>query len=230
MPKKKAQVEKPKKTKKQPVAKDKIVLAKVDNVTDVPAVVNEDTSAKQVNEDNPNQQVNVDPGIANTISSLFDALVVNGEEMLSSQRVMLQLVKKTSKAYSRDCRDFDKNLARTRRQQKKDPNRKKREPSGFAVATDISDKLCDFLGIGRGTQLSRTDVTRKVTAYIRDKNLQIAENRRSFVPDNGLQDILGPLQDVDKDKGFTYFNLQRYITPHITSSASASASASASSS
>ena len=228
MPKKKAQVEKPKKTKKQPVAKDKVVLAKVDNVTDVPAVVNEDTSAKQVSEDNPNQQVNVDPGIANTISSLFDALVVNGEEMLSSQRVMLQLVKKTSKAYSRDCRDFDKNLARTRRQQKKDPNRKKREPSGFAVATDISDKLCDFLGIGRGTQLSRTDVTRKVTAYIRDKNLQIAENRRSFVPDNGLQDILGPLQDVDKDKGFTYFNLQRYITPHITSSASASASASSS--
>ena len=139
--------------------------------------------------------------------------------MLNTQRSLLQLSKKTSKAYQRDKRDFSKNLARSRRLQKKDPTRKRREPSGFAVATDISDKLCDFLGVERGTQLSRTEVTRKVTAYIREKNLQIAENRRSFVPDTGLQDILGPLQEVDKEKGFTYFNLQRYITPHITSSA-----------
>jgi chromatin remodeling complex protein RSC6 len=232
MPNKKAHVEK---TKKKTVSKDKAVVEKklsasgslkVDIITDAPAVVNEDNSVQPVNEDNSAQQVNVDPGIASTISSLFDALVANGEDMLLSQRVMLQLVKKTSKAYTRDCRDFDKNLARTRRQHKKDPNRKKREPSGFAVATDISDKLCDFLGVGRGTQLSRTDVTRKVTSYIREKNLQIAENRRSFVPDNGLQDILGPLQDIDKEKGFTYFNLQRYITPHITSSASTSSASS----
>ena len=169
------------KTKKHPVSKDKTVVESKDK-TVVESKLSTPGSPKvdilpdalnTVTEDNPDQQVNVDPGIASTISSLFDALVANGEDMLLSQRVMLQLVKKTSKAYTRDCRDFDKNLARTRRQHKKDPNRKKREPSGFAVATDISDKLCDFLGVGRGTQLSRTDVTRKVTSYIREKNLQI---------------------------------------------------------
>ena len=57
-------------------------------------------------------------------------------------------------------------------------------------------------------------------AYIREQNLQVPENRRSFIPDKQLGSILGPLKDIDKDKGFTYFNLQRYITPHITSSAS----------
>ena len=64
-----------------------------------------------------------------------------------------------------------------------------------------------------------------VLQYIRDKNLQVPENRRSFIPDDKLKAILGPLKDMDVDKGFTYFNLQRYITPHITSSATASASA-----
>ena len=84
--------------------------------------------------------------------------------------------------------------------------------------------MCTFLGLKSGTELSRTDVTKKVTAYIKEKQLQVPTNRRSFVPDKALGSILGPLQEVDKDRGYTYFNLQRYITPHIISN-SASASA-----
>ncbi len=82
--------------------------------------------------------------------------------------------------------------------------------------------MCSFLGLSKGTELSRTDVTRKLTAYIRDKNLQVPTNRRSFVPDKALGNILGPLQEVDKEKGYTYFNLQRYITPHIVSNSASS--------
>mgnify|MGYP001461754400 CR=1 FL=1 len=115
--------------------------------------------------------------------------------------------------------NYEKNVARERRKAKKDPNRKKREPSGFAVPTNISSDLCDFLNVPHDTKMSRTDVTRKITKYIRDKNLQVPENRRSFIPDTQLGGILGPLKEVDKEKGYTYFNLQRYITPHITSSA-----------
>ena len=60
---------------------------------------------------------------------------------------MLQLLKKLTKSYARERRDYDKNLARERRRAKKDPNRKKREPMVSAVATDISDKLCDFINV-----------------------------------------------------------------------------------
>ena len=52
-----------------------------------------------------------------------------------------------------------KNVARERRKAKKDPNRKKREPSGFAVPTNISSDLCDFLSVPHDTKMSRTDVT-----------------------------------------------------------------------
>jgi chromatin remodeling complex protein RSC6 len=165
-----------------------------------------------------------------SVNTIFESVIAQSENILNNNKQMLSLMKKTFKSYQRERRDYEKNLARDRRRAKKDPNRKKREPSGFAVATDISNKLCDFLGVNHGTQLSRTDVTRKVTAYIRTKNLQVPENRRSFIPDSKLESILGPLQEVDKDKGFTYFNLQRYITPHITSSASSAQSAQSASS
>tara|TARA_B100001093_G_scaffold499076_1_gene547962 strand:+ start:64 stop:735 length:672 start_codon:yes stop_codon:yes gene_type:complete len=169
-----------------------------------------------------------DSNSVNSVENIFESLIAQNENLLQSQKTMLSTMKKVYKVYAREKKDYKKNADRERRRAKKDPNRKKREPSGFAVATDISDELAGFLGVTKGTKLSRTDVTRKVTAYIREKNLQVPTNRRSFVPDKSLGKLLGPIKEVDKDKGFTYFNLQRYITPHITSSAKKVAAAAAS--
>tara|TARA_B100000925_G_scaffold91714_1_gene66569 strand:+ start:5866 stop:6549 length:684 start_codon:yes stop_codon:yes gene_type:complete len=211
----KSKVVKSKKTTKKTVSK-KTEPVKEEVVA--PPVV-EETVVNVASTDTPKED-----DVKASVSSIFESLIKQGEEINNSHKLMLQLLKKTGKSYARERRDYDKNLARERRRARKDPNRKKREPSGFAVATDISDKLCDFLGVPKGTQLSRTDVTRKVTTYIREKNLQISNNRRAFKPDKALKGILGDLQDVDKEKGFTYFNLQRYITPHITSSAASASS------
>ncbi len=211
----KSKVVKPKKNTKKTVSK-KTEPVKEEVVA--PPVV-EETVVNVASTDTPKEDE-----VKASVSSIFESLIKQGEEINNSHKLMLQLLKKTGKSYARERRDYDKNLARERRRARKDPNRKKREPSGFAVATDISDKLCDFLGVPKGTQLSRTDVTRKVTTYIREKNLQISNNRRAFKPDKALKGILGDLQDVDKEKGFTYFNLQRYITPHITSSAASASS------
>ena len=183
------------------------------------------TKNTKVVEKEPIEQVNetvvnhVESDLSSTCKDIFESLVAQNENLLQTQKLMLSTVKKVAKTYSKYKKDYDKNLARELRKAKKDPNRKKREPSGFAVPTDISSDLCDFLNVPHDTKMSRTDVTRKITKYIREKNLQVPENRRSFLPDKQLGGILGPLKEVDKEKGYTYFNLQRYITPHITSSA-----------
>jgi chromatin remodeling complex protein RSC6 len=166
-----------------------------------------------------NSETESNLSMSQTCKDIFESLVAQNENLLETQKLMLSTVKKVAKTYSKYRKDYEKNVARERRKAKKDPNRKKREPSGFAVPTNISSDLCDFLSVPHDTKMSRTDVTRKITKYIRDKNLQVPENRRSFIPDSQLGGILGPLKEVDKEKGYTYFNLQRYITPHITSSA-----------
>ena len=158
----------------------------------------------------------------NPVSELLSKLTSVCVEAAAKQKELTQSLKAFSRTYKRELKELEKSRNRSRRQNKKDPNRPKRAPSGFAVPSKISQEMCSFLGLSQGTELSRTDVTRKLTAYIRDKKLQVPHNRRSFKPDKALGSILGPLQEVDKEKGYTYFNLQRYITPHIISNSSSS--------
>ena len=91
----------------------------------------------------------------------------------------------------------------------------KRTPSGFAKPTNLSDELCDFLGIARGSSLARTEVTRIINQYVKDNKLQNAEDRRMIVPDDKLRTIV----TLGKDDRLTYFNLQSFIKRHFKTNA-----------
>jgi chromatin remodeling complex protein RSC6 len=86
-----------------------------------------------------------------------------------------------------------------------------RAPSGFVKPTRISDELAKFLEKPTGTEMARTDVTRNLNLYIRAHNLQDKENGRKINPDSKLQSLL----KLKKTDELTYFNLQRYMSPHF---------------
>ena len=85
--------------------------------------------------------------------------------------------------------------------------------SGFATPTKISNELCSFMGLQSGTEVARTEVTKYLSKYIKDHELQDAKNRRVIVPDKKL----GKLLNVGKSDSVTYFNLQKYMKPHFSS-------------
>ena len=99
--------------------------------------------------------------------------------------------------------------------QKADSKRKRkastRSPSGFVKPTRISDELASFLSKPSGTEMARTDVTRDINKYIREHGLQDKENGRKINPDSKLSSLL----KVGKSETLTYFNLQRYMSPHF---------------
>ena len=103
---------------------------------------------------------------------------------------------------------------RNRRRKAADPNRPKRAPSGFAKPALISDELCSFLGKPKGTEMARTEVTKNLTAYIKEHSLQAPDNKRRILPDSALQKLL----NVGADDEVTYFNLQKYMKVHFPSS------------
>ena len=94
---------------------------------------------------------------------------------------------------------------------KKNKNKGNRAPSGFVKPTKITNELADFLGKDHGTLMARTDVTKQMTAYIRANSLQDKKNGRIILPDTKLRKLL-KLTDAD---ALTYFNLQKYMSPHF---------------
>ena len=100
---------------------------------------------------------------------------------------------------------------RNRRNKTADPNKPKRAPSGFAKPALISNALCNFLGKPEGTEMARTEVTKHLTSYIKEHNLQDSENKRKIVPDAALKKLL----NVKASDELTYFNLQKYMKVHF---------------
>lgn len=89
-----------------------------------------------------------------------------------------------------------------------------RSPSGFVKPTLISDELANFLKKPLGSEMARTEVTREINTYIRAHSLQDKTNGRQINPDEPLSALL----KVKEDEVLTYFNLQRYMSPHFAKS------------
>ena len=109
------------------------------------------------------------------------------------------------KKWSRELKTAQKSQAKRKR---KSGNR---QPSGFVKPTKISDELAKFLEKPLGSEMARTDVTREINKYIRSQNLQDKDNGRKINPDAKLQTLL----KIKKTDELTYFNLQRYMSPHF---------------
>ena len=59
--------------------------------------------------------------------------------------------------------------------------------------------------------MARTEVTKYLTSYIKEHSLQYAEDKRKIKPDKKLAKLL----NLKKDDQVTYFNLQKYMSPHF---------------
>ena len=108
--------------------------------------------------------------------------------------------------------------ASQKRNKRKNPNR---SPSGFVKPTLISTELASFLGKTEGTEMARTEVTREINAYIRANQLQDKTNGRRIIADSKLSSLL----KLAAGEELTYFNLQRYMSPHFAKSGAAVATA-----
>ena len=128
----------------------------------------------------------------------------------------LQAVNQMLSSLKADFRNLEKKATRELRAAEKASMKKKRKagnrsPSGFVKPTKISDELATFLGKPKGSEMARTEVTREINTYIRNHKLQDKDNGRKINADKKLTSLL---KLGSKDE-LTYFNLQKFMSPHF---------------
>ena len=151
-----------------------------------------------------------------TLDARFESIMTRLAEFKTFQATLHNDVKILRREVTRQMREANKKRRR-KAPTTEDASKPPRAPSGFAKPTLISDELCTFLGKPSGTEMARTEVTKSITAYIKEHSLQHADNKRRIMPDPALKSLL----NVDDSTELTYFNLQKYMKVHFPKSAAA---------
>ena len=133
---------------------------------------------------------------------------------LGSITEKMQLQKQNIDEISHELKAFEKIIHKLIKKYVKDGEKEKvpRKKCGFALPTEVTDDLCEFLGAEKGTKIARTEVTKQIMAYIKTNHLQNPENKKMIVPDDKLWKLLG--EDA-RGKEITHFTIQKYINKHF---------------
>ena len=143
--------------------------------------------------------------VESTLTNAFTELLSQLTSLRSQLTTITGQVRSLQKRTDRELKLAQK---AGRRRARKSGNR---APSGFVKRPLISLELANFLGKDQGTEMARTAVTREINSYIRAHSLQDPKNGRRILPDSKLRKLL----KVGKTDELTYFNLQRYMSPHF---------------
>ena len=142
---------------------------------------------------------------APTLSDNFTDLL---SQLSSLRSALTSVTAQVRSLQKRSEREIKVALKASKKRKSKSGNR---APSGFVKPTKISTELANFLGKPLGSEMARTEVTREINTYIRAHKLQDPKNGRIILADGKLRKLL----KLKKEDELTYFNLQRYMSPHF---------------
>ena len=137
----------------------------------------------------------------NNNSDLYNDIDNQFKEIYTSLNTFM----KQSKSISEQLRTLQRNCKQADRAAKI-RNKRPQEPM------NVSKELAKFLKIGNGQQLTKAEVMKMVSTYIKDKNLQIADDKRKFVPNNALVKIFG----ISKAQNMTFVEINKHVSQHLS--------------
>ena len=190
----------------------KVVRPKKEPVAEVPATTTAPVATEQVATEA------TEGSSTQTRDDRYKSMLAALDAQLLTLKTLRSQVVLNFKADSLDLKVAQKSGGRRRRAPVVvDENAPKKAPSGIVKPTNISDEMCTFMGKPPGTQLARTEVTKYITGYIKQHNLQDSVSKRNINPDTNLKSLLS----IPDGEILTYFNLQKYMKVHFPKPATA---------
>ena len=137
----------------------------------------------------------------------FNAQVSKVNELRNTLGSVLADMKKLEKRLAREIKKAGRRKRTRAPQVDEAGNPLPKKPSVFTKPQKITDALCVFLGKAKGTEMSRSDVTRGIMDYVKKNNLN---NKQDILPDAALRKLLS----VTEAEKVTILNLQRFLKVH----------------
>jgi len=137
----------------------------------------------------------------------FNAQVSKVNELRNTLGSVLADMKKLEKRLAREIKKAGRRKRARAPQVDEAGNPLPKKPSVFTKPQKITDALCVFLGKAKGTEMSRSDVTRGIMEYVKKNGLN---NKQDILPDAALRKLLS----VTEAEKVTILNLQRFLKTH----------------
>lgn len=142
------------------------------------------------------------------LEKTIEELLQRMENQRSETDAMFKQLKYVQKTMNRILQKEKEKQIEKIEKQKREPKKK-----GFTQPIKISSILANFMNVPTETLISRTEVTKYIMRYIKDKGLENPSNRRQIWPDEALWNVLG--ENARKEQCLTHFNLQKYMNVHF---------------
>ena len=176
------------------------------------------TTKKVVKKSTPKVEAAAPEPVAEPVAAPVETEKSEDSDLMETSAVFftkLQQMGTMLTAIKTEYRALEKKWVKEIKQSQKAAKKKRkvgnRAPSGFVKAARISDELAAFLGVDKGVEMARTDVTKEITAYVKAHSLQDKDNGRQINPDAKLKKLL----HLGADDVLSYFNLQKFMSPHF---------------
>lgn len=183
--------------------KAKKVTKNVEEPVEAQVVVEEPVEETVQTPEKVAREVSVD-----SVDGDFNALVESLSGLVSS--VPKGELTKSLRTILKQCKNLQKDVRRVVKKKKRN-SRPGNQTGGLMKPVAISNELADFLGVERGTEMSRTEVTRKMAPLL--QKMQNPENKRVLVPNKELTKLL---KYNSKEHGeLYYYTVQKLIQPHF---------------
>jgi len=145
------------------------------------------------------------------------------EERIKVHIETVDTITRTLKVLKQELKALQVSYLKELKGYKKKKNRVKQSytPHGFTKAVQVSEVLASFLKQDKDALIARPSVTRAIAKYVRENNLANPDDGSIFKADKLLKTILGePLYQVKSSKpelgkGYSYQNLQKYLSIHF---------------
>ncbi|KAJ1701651.1 hypothetical protein LUZ63_001430 [Rhynchospora breviuscula] len=140
------------------------------------------------------------------LKKLFNVNAIDMFQMNKALTKHIWPLEEGDSSYATGTSSKSKGMIKPQKIEKKSEG-KKTGATGLMMPLQLSEELINFLGTGE-TSMARTDVVKRMWAYIKENELQDPSDRRNIICDEKLKELL----NVDS---FLGFSMTKLLVPHF---------------